>query len=45
MVVHDSIINRVGFVMITLLFEVHIVFLAETEENGLRVRERNRVER
>ena len=39
MVVHDSMISRVGLVMITLVVEFHLTLLVEIEENGLRPRE------
>ena len=39
MLVHDSMISRVGLVMITLVVEFHLALLVEIEENGLRLRE------
>lgn len=33
---HDSMISRVGLVMITLVVEFHLGLLVEIEENGLR---------
>ena len=33
---HDSMISKVGLVMITLVVEFHLGLLVEVEENGLR---------
>ena len=33
---HDSMISKVGLVMITLVTEFHLGLLVEVEENGLR---------
>ena len=39
MVVHDSMISRVGLVMITLVVDFHLALLVEIEKNGPGLRE------